>query len=418
MTNSPATQTYYPSLITVFISCSRQDEALLKALDVHLANLKRQGTISAWTDQVIKAGTEWEQEIQQKLAAAQLILLLISPDYIASDLCYCEQMQAALKRHEEGTARVIPIILRPTDMTGSPFSTLTPLPTDAKPITQWRDRDEAFLDVVKGIRRAITSLHLSTPSTPPSPAIQSPIPNPQSPIDSSRFTPSIYTPTTWVERTHITTKLLHILQGNCRILALVGITGIGKTALAERLVAQLTNTSNIPVGAHSRAPIQDALQSDTKPFRRLNLDDGGMTPEFASSGAALLRSLGHEPTVDDQKDPQNLLNHILTVITQRPCRLQIDSMERLLRGNDQEGWSEFCDPLWLELFQRLLTASDCQSQIILTTQDIPENLAYEGSRYDALWHCEPIRGLDEAEQLEFVCKTRRWHRTDPPCTPY
>ncbi|WP_254721709.1 toll/interleukin-1 receptor domain-containing protein [Kovacikia minuta] len=125
---------------------------------MHLANLKRQGKIRAWHDRAIEAGTEWAVEIQQQLEAAQVILLLISPRFMASDYCYGLEMQQAMQRHEAGTARVIPIILKPVDWKDTPFSKLQVLPRDARPITQWRDRDEAFLDVVQGIRRALELL--------------------------------------------------------------------------------------------------------------------------------------------------------------------------------------------------------------------------------------------------------------------
>ena len=382
-----------PDPLSVFISYSHRDEDFKDELVVHLASLKRQGKICAWQDRDIEAGAEWDAEIQQQLESAEIVLLLITPRFLASDYCFDLEMQRAVERHDEGSARVIPIIIKPCDWQGTPFSKLQVVPKDAKPITKWGDQDEAFLDSMKGIRRAVESLQakkLSETATVKQSAVEKP----------ARFAPSIYNPSTWVERTEMTKRLLDTLQGSCRVLALVGITGIGKTALAERLVSELTHPSDtFVVGAHSCAPLPDI-----KPFRRLNLDEGGITPDLASSGAALLRRLGEEPTVEDQKDPQNLLNHVLTVLVEHPSRLQIDSMERLLRGNDEEGWSEFCDPLWLELFQRVLTDGDCQSQIILTTQDIPENLAYEGSRYDALWHCEPIRGLNEAEQLELFAK--------------
>ena len=78
--------------------------------------------------------------------------------------------------------------------------------------------------------------------------------------------------------------------------------------------------------------------------------------------------------------------------------MQIDSLERLLRGNEQEGWSEFCDPLWLDLLQQLLAANDSPSQLLLTTQDIPGDLDAVASRTPQFWHCEPLQGLNPDEQ--------------------
>ncbi len=87
-----------------------------------------------------------------------IILLLVSQDFLASDYCYEKEMKRALERHEAGEARVIPIILRPTHLEVTPFSKLQALPTEAKPITLWPDRDEAFVDVVRGIQKVIDRL--------------------------------------------------------------------------------------------------------------------------------------------------------------------------------------------------------------------------------------------------------------------
>jgi TIR domain len=144
--------------IKVFISYSHRDDELKDTLITHLANLKRQKKIAAWQDRAIEGGQEWEAQIKQQLESAQIILLLISPDFMASDYCYDVEMERAITRHDAGTARVIPVILRPCDWKDSPFSKLQALPKEAKAVTQWGDRDAAFLDVVQGIRRAVETL--------------------------------------------------------------------------------------------------------------------------------------------------------------------------------------------------------------------------------------------------------------------
>ncbi len=144
-------------MVEVFISYSHKDDDLRQELDIHLANLKRQGKITAWHDRAIEAGEEWEEQIKGHLESARIILLLISPHFMASRYCYNIEMQRAIERHQAGAARVIPIILKPTDWEGTPFSKLQVLPKDAKPITKWEDRDDAFLNVVQGIRQAVES---------------------------------------------------------------------------------------------------------------------------------------------------------------------------------------------------------------------------------------------------------------------
>ena len=103
----------------VFISYSHQDQTLLQKLDNHLSNLKRQNIITSWYDGDITAGTEWRSQIMQHLNNAQIILLLISDDFMASDFCYSIEMEQAIARHDANQARVIPIILRPVDWQGA-----------------------------------------------------------------------------------------------------------------------------------------------------------------------------------------------------------------------------------------------------------------------------------------------------------
>jgi len=148
--------------IEVFISYSHKDESLKDDLYMHLANLTRQGKIKPWQDREIEAGTEWDAEIKARLESASVILLLITPRFIASEYCFDKEMQRAMERHAAGTARVIPIIMKPCDWQDTAFSKLQVLPRDAKPVTSWSDPDEALLDVVKGIRRAVDSLASST----------------------------------------------------------------------------------------------------------------------------------------------------------------------------------------------------------------------------------------------------------------
>lgn len=143
--------------IEVFFSYAREDEDLRDELEKHLSIL-RQGVITGWHDREIGAGKEWEGEVDTHLNTARVILLLVSPDFMASDYCWSVEVKRAMERHETGEARVIPVILRPVDWEGAPFCKLQALPTDAKPVTTWANRDEAFLDVARGIRAAVEEL--------------------------------------------------------------------------------------------------------------------------------------------------------------------------------------------------------------------------------------------------------------------
>lgn len=91
----------------------------------------------------------------QELEAADVILLLVSSDFLASDYCYGIEMEAALRKRRMGEAIVIPVILRPCDWKRSPLGEIVAAPRDGKPVTTWTNQDEAFLDVVNIVRNAI-----------------------------------------------------------------------------------------------------------------------------------------------------------------------------------------------------------------------------------------------------------------------
>src|SRR5512135_2693211 len=159
--------------ISLFYSYSHKDEALRDELETHLTLLRRQGVVRGWHDRCIPAGTEWAGQIDQHLEAADVILLLVSADFLASDYCYDKEMERALERHGAGAARVIPVILRPVDWHAALFWKLQALPRDGKPVTMWGNRDEAFADIARGIREVAESLKVAPhPRSAPEETIQ------------------------------------------------------------------------------------------------------------------------------------------------------------------------------------------------------------------------------------------------------
>ncbi len=141
--------------LEIFYSYSHKDEKLKEQLETHLAALKHQGLITGWHDRMIEAGEEWAGKIDDHLSTARIILLLVSADFLASDYCYSVEVKQAIKRHEAGSARVIPVILKPCNWDGTPFGKLQALPKDGKPVTRWANRDEAFTDIVLGIKATV-----------------------------------------------------------------------------------------------------------------------------------------------------------------------------------------------------------------------------------------------------------------------
>jgi predicted aspartyl protease len=144
--------------IEIFFAYSHKDETLRDELEKHLSTLNRSGIISGWHDRKISGGVEWDDKIDQYLNRADIILLLVSADFIASDYCYEKEMRRAMERHERGEARVIPVVLRPCDWEGALFGKLQGFPKDMKPVTDWASQDGAFKDVAVGIRKVAEEL--------------------------------------------------------------------------------------------------------------------------------------------------------------------------------------------------------------------------------------------------------------------
>ena len=144
--------------VELFYSYAHEDEDLRKELEKRLRSMVREEKITGWHDGELKAGVEWKREIVDNLNKAQVILLLVSPDFIASDFIHNEELNRAMQRHEAGDACVIPIILRPCEWESEPYGKLQALPEKALPVTTWANRDEAFLSVSKGIRKRIENL--------------------------------------------------------------------------------------------------------------------------------------------------------------------------------------------------------------------------------------------------------------------
>lgn len=146
--------------VEIFCCYARKDKQLLRELKAHIMPLRLQKHVTIWDDTDINAGQKWEREIEKHLNTADIILLLISPDFMASEYCYSKEMQRAMERHVRGEARVIPIILRPVNWQRAPFSMLQVLPTNAKPVTDWSwdTEDNALYNVGAGIHRAIEDI--------------------------------------------------------------------------------------------------------------------------------------------------------------------------------------------------------------------------------------------------------------------
>jgi CheY-like chemotaxis protein len=156
--------------VDLFYSYAHEDEPLRDELDGHLALLRRKGVIRPWHDRGIVPGQQWDEAIDAQLTRADLILLLVSKDFLNSDYIWGKELAVAIARAERGDASVVPVLLRAVDIEDAPFAKLQGLPTDLRPVTSWPNRDEAWTDVAKGIRRTVEGIQKRWASAPPPPA--------------------------------------------------------------------------------------------------------------------------------------------------------------------------------------------------------------------------------------------------------
>ncbi|MEL6383262.1 MAG: ATP-binding protein [Cyanobacteria bacterium J06626_18] len=181
----------------------------------------------------------------------------------------------------------------------------------------------------------------------------------------------------WVGRASATQALTQQLQADCRLLLIVGIAGIGKTALAERLALELQTTHRLI---------------------RLNFDYSEQTTDFSSVAIQLLEKCGQPVPLEERRNPKQLVRHLLHHLQKQKYLLLIDSFEEILEGDDQ-GESRFRDATYTDFFEALLATDAFQSRLIITSQTLPAQIVELGSRYRTVWQRHLLKGLSEAEQL-------------------
>ncbi len=147
--------------VTIFFSyatSSSTDKRWFNRLMTHLSMLRREHLIDRWYDSAISAGSSVVQTLQAYLQAADVIVLLLSAEFLASERCYELEMRLALERGRAGNARLIPVILSPTEWETLPLDGCQPLPANGATLSSSRNKEEALLEVALGIRRAVEEL--------------------------------------------------------------------------------------------------------------------------------------------------------------------------------------------------------------------------------------------------------------------
>ena len=141
----------------LFISYAREDEEYKDELEKRLKPYVRNQTIHSWSDRAILPGSEWDEEIKLAMASSDMILFLISSDFLASDYIHDVEIARAMEKYEKGELRIVPIVVRTSDLSQLKIKQFQALPKDAKAVSTWEDEDEAWLDVINGLKRIFSS---------------------------------------------------------------------------------------------------------------------------------------------------------------------------------------------------------------------------------------------------------------------
>ncbi len=141
--------------LSIFISYSKKDNELREELNTHLASLRRRNIVSNWDDRHIIGGELWDDTIKTKLKEADIILFLVSANFINTDYIWNHEIPLAEEQRKNGKARVIPIILKSCQWTKLDFAKQMALPSKGIPINSFPDRDTAWLEVVESLEKVI-----------------------------------------------------------------------------------------------------------------------------------------------------------------------------------------------------------------------------------------------------------------------
>ena len=321
----------------VFYSYSHEDKDLREALEKHFAVLRQNQLINEWHDGAINPGEQWDAAIKENLRKADIILLLVSADFLASKYIWEVELQIAIQRHQAGQAQIIPIILRPCDWRNSILGTLKALPEDGEPITTWGNQDEACLQVAEGIRQLLST------SAPPHTA--------QSVASSAIVITTPPLVKDWVGRSEETTQLQSWMTNpDTTLIGIQGLGGMGKSTLAAYLFDQFQANPSLQ---QSAVKIDHFLWADVT-----------QRPDFAAFAETILRGLGVRLTAGG--DTYQLMQQLIGCLQQESCLLVVDNLESLLSET-----GEWLDSAYAQFFSDWLQQGQ-KSRLLLTTREKPK----------------------------------------------
>ncbi|KYF75481.1 hypothetical protein BE17_33675 [Sorangium cellulosum] len=291
--------------LRVVFGYSRRDDEYRDRLHVHLTPLRRQGLIDTWHDALMDPGVNVRAAVNDRFDAADIVLLLISASFLASDFSYGDVMQRVLARHNAGETRVVPILLSPCDWQGSPYGELQALPRNARPITSWTDHDEAFLDVVRSIRLLVEELAAKLTMVTSTSTV------PQATPERAYQLFDVFMKSGMPTVTFVATKrfqdLKLALAQPGRGVVIEGPSGIGKTTALRQAIKQLREEGHLVAGGSAPEILSARKQADVARLATIEqwhrgtvaIDDFHRLPrELLQRMADYLKSLADEDAAD------------------------------------------------------------------------------------------------------------------------
>jgi len=226
--------------IKLFLSCSQKNDRYLQELFTHLATLHRRGLIAHWHRRQIAAGEDVSATINRQLNEADIIIIAVSPDLLASDVFHDTELKPSLARHHKQAARVVPLLLRPADWRSTELGSLQPLPKDGTPVCKSKNRDETWLEVLRGIEEIIEDFRQSSNAAAP------PEPSPPSPDSSGVAAPrdaraSVLSSTA----EHWAPRSIRAFESRMSR-AFPGVRGLQKYTSGKEIVSRLTRFFEAP----------------------------------------------------------------------------------------------------------------------------------------------------------------------------
>lgn len=355
--------------IAIYLACAPEDKVIWKRLETQLRSLQRSYRFDWWHKDQVGPGQERGREIELHLQRADIILLLISPDFLVSEECFDVEMRLALKRREAGEVRVFPILARPVALEGVSLSQLQALPRSARPISTLRgvQKELAYQEIAEEIGKSINTLQAGL-------AIQ---------VDSTG-TPSLLPtlPLLVQQRSKLVRQIYRELAQSISALMLTGIGGIGKSTLSKLVHAYASKQFEDGKGPFQAEPVWLEIQ-----------------PSFTMTDLVvrLSRALGKPLSYLENPLPQEQAELLFQALDAgRPRLVILDQFEHFLDLPSLQARPELAGAhLWLDLLNKNRLRG---SRVLLTSRLRPEIVGYPHGRIEIF----PVPDMEAAEGVAFL----------------